>query len=230
MELDQPLSDREFDELDGFLLSEQCPDGAMTMDYLHGYLTAIVIGPESIPMSEWLPQVWGDEGANPEYKNENQAKRIINLIARFMNEIAITFEVAPKEFEPLFCEREWEGKTVIDGEGWAFGFWEGMNMRTEAWKPIWDSPLAPLMRPFYLLGADEVEEEDLQFAENPSQRQKLALEMEANTPELYRFWLPLRKSDVATLTRQSPKIGRNDDCPCGSGKKFKKCCGQPTLH
>ena len=27
-----------------------------------------------------------------------------------------------------------------------------------------------------------------------------------------------------TLTRQGPKIGRNDACPCGSGKKYKKCC------
>ncbi|MEY4631795.1 MAG: hypothetical protein RIQ81_1915 [Pseudomonadota bacterium] len=25
--------------------------------------------------------------------------------------------------------------------------------------------------------------------------------------------------------RTSPKTGRNDPCPCGSGKKFKKCCG-----
>jgi SEC-C motif-containing protein len=25
--------------------------------------------------------------------------------------------------------------------------------------------------------------------------------------------------------RQGPKIGRNDPCPCGSGRKFKKCCG-----
>ena len=24
--------------------------------------------------------------------------------------------------------------------------------------------------------------------------------------------------------RQTPKVGRNDPCPCGSGKKFKKCC------
>jgi SEC-C motif-containing protein len=27
------------------------------------------------------------------------------------------------------------------------------------------------------------------------------------------------------VKRESPKIGRNDPCPCGSGKKFKKCCG-----
>ena len=29
----------------------------------------------------------------------------------------------------------------------------------------------------------------------------------------------------ATVVRESPKIGRNDPCPCGSGKKYKKCCG-----
>ncbi len=37
-----------------------------------------------------------------------------------------------------------------------------------------------------------------------------------------------------TLVRDGPKIGRNDLCPCGSGKKFKKCCGSdgtpPTFH
>ena len=27
----------------------------------------------------------------------------------------------------------------------------------------------------------------------------------------------------------APKIGRNDPCPCGSGKKFKKCCGSGAL-
>ena len=29
-----------------------------------------------------------------------------------------------------------------------------------------------------------------------------------------------------TIVRQQPKVGRNDPCPCGSGKKYKKCCGQ----
>src|SRR5205085_4408879 len=30
--------------------------------------------------------------------------------------------------------------------------------------------------------------------------------------------------EVATVRRSAPKVGRNDPCPCGSGKKFKKCC------
>lgn len=28
-----------------------------------------------------------------------------------------------------------------------------------------------------------------------------------------------------TVVRECPKVGRNDHCPCGSGKKYKKCCG-----
>ena len=29
-----------------------------------------------------------------------------------------------------------------------------------------------------------------------------------------------------TVRREGKKIGRNDPCPCGSGKKYKKCCGK----
>jgi preprotein translocase subunit SecA len=32
--------------------------------------------------------------------------------------------------------------------------------------------------------------------------------------------------DAKTIRRDQPKVGRNDPCPCGSGKKFKKCCGR----
>src|SRR5688500_18974974 len=101
MHLDQPLTEKEFDELDRFLLSDRCSDDAMTMDTLHGYLTAIAIGPEAIMPAEWLPRVWGEDGKNaPKWKNPREEERVINQIMRFMNEVLITFEVAPKEFEP----------------------------------------------------------------------------------------------------------------------------------
>jgi uncharacterized protein len=81
------------------------------------------------------------------------------------------------------------------------------------------------MRPLYLLGADEIEEAELAEVEDPRKAHKLALEIEANLPAIHRFWLPRRSSAVETIRREEPKVGRNDDCPCGSGKKFKKCCG-----
>ncbi|HEX2530775.1 MAG TPA: UPF0149 family protein, partial [Burkholderiaceae bacterium] len=127
--------------------------------------------------------------------------------------------------EPLYCEHEWEGRALLDGEAWAWGFWEGMDLRAEAWAPIWSSNLAPLMQPIYLLGAEEIEEDEMPLVEDPVKRHKLAVEMEAAIPEIYKFWLPRRKSAVAPVQREAPKPGRNDPCPCGSGKKFKQCCG-----
>lgn len=40
----------------------------------------------------------------------------------------------------------------------------------------------------------------------------------------WRF-LDAKGIQVGTYRRPDPKVGRNDPCPCGSGKKFKKCCG-----
>lgn len=31
---------------------------------------------------------------------------------------------------------------------------------------------------------------------------------------------------IETFRREEPKVGRNDACPCGSGQKYKKCCGK----
>ena len=226
MQLDQPLSEKEFNELDQFLLSDRSSDDAMTMDTLHGYMTAIAIGPETIMPAEWLQKVWGeDAAATPKWKNAKEEERIVELIMRFMNEVLVTFEIAPKEFEPLFCEAEHEGTMLLDGEAWCWGFWEGMELRPGSWDPIFQSELAPLMHPIYLLGADEIEEEELPLVEDPAKAHHLALEVEANLPAIYRYWLPLRKGAVETVKREEPKVGRNDDCPCGSGTKYKKCCG-----
>jgi preprotein translocase subunit SecA len=37
---------------------------------------------------------------------------------------------------------------------------------------------------------------------------------------------PQRSGHAAPIVNKDPKIGRNDPCPCGSGKKYKKCCGK----
>jgi len=229
MQLDQPLSDEEFDELDDFLLSDRCAEDAMTMDTLHGFLTALVIGPQEVLMAEWLPYIWGSEPQDtPKFKSPKEAERITGLIARSMNEIAITLEVAPKEYEPLFCEREHEGKSLLDGEAWTWGFWEGIQLRAKEWEPIFHSNLAELMRPIYLLGSDELEEDEGVLVDDPIKTHKLAVEVESAIPHIYRYWLPHRKSAVETVQRDGPKIGRNDDCSCGSGKKYKKCCGEES--
>ncbi len=36
----------------------------------------------------------------------------------------------------------------------------------------------------------------------------------------------IKQQKPVTVRREEPKVGRNDDCPCGSGKKYKNCCGK----
>jgi uncharacterized protein len=227
-----PLTDEEFEELDEFLLSLKCADDAMTMDVLHGFLTAIIIGPEQIPASEWLPHVWGSQAdQTPDFSSKEEQEHITDLILRFLNEIAITFEVAPKEFEPLFCEQEVKGKHFIDAEGWAMGFWEAVNLRPAAWKPIWSSEHAALMQPLYLLGADEIEEEEARLVNTPTKAHKLALQIEANIPQIRRYWLEHQSATKPAKGKTSAHTEGNEPCSCGSGKKFRQCCGaEPTLH
>jgi uncharacterized protein len=225
MQLDDPLSDKEFNELDQFLLSDRSPEDSMAMDSLHGFFSAIAVGPEPITPTEWLPYIWGEDD-QPKFKNSKEEQRILYLITRFMNEILTTLEVAPKDFEPLFCEIKENGKHLIDGEAWAWGFWTGIQLRPEAWQVLEDSEQASLLRPIYLLGAEEIEEEEIVLVESAQKRHLLAIEVEANLPLIHRFWLPRRKSGVETVKHETEKQGRNEPCSCGSGKKFKQCCGQ----
>ncbi len=57
---------------------------------------------------------------------------------------------------------------------------------------------------------------------------KMGLREERETDKeptmLQELLLGLDDDEESTFVRESPKVGRNDPCPCGSGKKYKKCC------
>ncbi len=71
---------------------------------------------------------------------------------------------------------------------------------------------------------------------SPEEREKLIVGAAAAVTGIYRYFeaqrlLERQLFDSATTFRRTvPEIGRNDPCPCGSGKKFKQCCGRTTLH
>ncbi len=183
------LTEKEFDELDRFLMSDRCGDETMPMDALHGYLTAIAIGPDRVPVDEWLQRVWGPEpGDAPDFRDDAQAARIRQLLERSLQEITVTFEVAPRDFEPLFSVHQWKGKEVLDAEAWCWGFLEGVNLREAAWQPLRDSAQAPLLNAITLLGAEEIDEEQVTLVDDPMKCHKLAIEVEVSVPQIQRFW------------------------------------------
>jgi len=48
---------------------------------------------------------------------------------------------------------------------------------------------------------------------------------------MYEYWLPYRRAVYERQVAKSMqgKVGRNEPCPCGSGKKYKVCCGAASV-
>jgi uncharacterized protein len=228
------LSAEELDELDEFLLSSLTSDETMMLDTLDGYLTALVVGPVALKPSQWLPAVWGPRVSDePAFESMEQASHILDLILRHMNGIVESLRHDADAHVPIFDTLVYadDPREYVDGEMWAHGFMTGITLCRKDWQPFFDEPeAAEALRPIYLLGSDDIEPEELALVETPEQREEIGKLIPASLAGIYRYWLPSRQGEIehmiaATIRRDQPKVGRNDPCPCGSGKKFKKCCG-----
>ena len=229
------LSPDELAELDRFLMSDATSNETLMLDALDGYLTAIVIGPTPLKPVAWLPRIWGTrEEHAPRFASTQQALRIKELIIRHLNGITLCFMRNPAEFEPLYNVTTYgdSDEEFVDADMWAFGFMKGMSLAMADWKPLLTNPAAEqLLRPLYLLGSPNLKPTDQALRETREQRQQLAQQLTANLAPIYAFWAPQRQQKVDEYaTEAKGKPGRNELCFCGSGKKFKKCCGSVTLH
>ena len=73
-----------------------------------------------------------------------------------------------------------------------------------------------------LLGVLESSIEEYKPLGTPKELVKAAMENPIGSPRLCELAKGKKK---VVVVRKAEKIGRNDLCPCGSGKKYKKCCG-----
>ena len=231
----EPLTEDELEELEQFLLYELDTEEGMALDTLDGFLHAIVIGPVFIHPHEWLPMVWGTEdGETPPMPSVEAFNRVLQLVMRHYNGIVSGFAMQPPEFLPLWATCTFEEQEFDDAEGWAYGFCEGVKLSQPAWQALLDdSEGERWYRPIGLLGGDDYSADQMELTTTPAQRHVLAAAIGNNLPYIHAFWLPMREAinERQRAQRLSNKVGRNEPCPCGSGKKFKKCCGAPSqLH
>ena len=56
--------------------------------------------------------------------------------------------------------------------------------------------------------------------------EKLTGKKAADVPKAKPRLSPMPRLTLPRQPERKQKVGRNDPCPCGSGKKFKKCCGR----
>jgi uncharacterized protein len=230
-----PLSDEELEELDHFLLYEIENDDHMLLEHLDGYFHAIAIGPVTVMPSQWLARVWGADMAKMPIMNSiEELNHIMGLVMRHYNSIISGFEMDPPLVDPYWSFVEYNNQEFLDAELWAEGFSEGVKLNQAAWASLLQTPKGQQwFRPIGLLGEFDFCLDQDELTKTPMQREQLALEIKDNILNMHAHWLPYRKAIFEREVAQSlrKKTGRNDPCPCGSGKKFKKCCGFATeLH
>jgi uncharacterized protein len=232
-EISDPLDDEELAFLDEFLLyrmdvetSDRIAaaggdEGILDVSELDGFLTAIASGPSPIAPSRWLPAVWGAQ--QPTWESENQFEEVFEMLIRHQNSIVETLMQAPDQFEPMFNGHEAGGTTHLIADEWCSGYMRGVELDADAWKKN-ETDIAALLGPIKLWGTEEGVDLVNAMSEADQERERGAIAASARA--LHKYWLARRTPPPAPVRRVEPKVGRNDPCPCGSGKKYKQCCLQ----
>jgi uncharacterized protein len=218
----EPALSSDLEALDHFLLSDRAPPDSMGLSDLDGFLTGLVVGPETIMPSEWLPVIWG--GESPVYDNLEEAQTILAAIMGRYNEIARGLDADPEVVAPVFLEDR-DGSVIA--ESWAEGFMEAVTLRADTWsRMIRDRDARMLLAPILALASD-ADGNPLLPVDLVKDAEMLATVHDMIPPAIVairQFWREQNPFPAAPL-RTGPKVGRNDPCPCGSGRKYKRCCG-----
>jgi uncharacterized protein len=234
-EIDVPTLPERLDALDKYLRSERAPPECMWLSQLDGFLTGVAAGPERVPASEWLPRIWG--GAEPTFTDADEEAAVRDMIMQLYNDIARSLERGGL-LDPIY--QVGPGHTPITSH-WARGFLEGVQLRLNAWEPLLKSERGmDVFSPILAAAFDEDKQPSVELA--PEQKEELesaAIVIPISVMAIAAYW----RTDEGKRSRTSrggtalpvysggkpyvapAKTGRNEPCPCGSGKKFKKCCG-----
>ena len=232
--LDEELSDPDYAQIER-MLARVKGGKIVNVETLDGFLTALVICPDLILPSEYLPKITSGETEDDDLvlESTDEARRFYGLLMRYWNEINREFQSGDIHM-PFLLE---DADSVAYGNDWAKGFLEGTHLRHEIWTEVAnDEERGGAFVPIWALAYEHAEDPSIRpFKEpvTPKKREDLIVAMIAGLKRLYEGFEKDRKSiKGGNLFSPSfgPKVGRNDQCPCGSGKKFKKCCGQTTFH
>ena len=241
-QLQAQLADDQLDRLET-LLDDPALDDAMRLDEIQGYLCAALSGPQAIAEEDWLADALGSEEALA----SDAGREAADLLRAFAG--ALEAELASGQPPVLLLyAREGDENGPSDYLPWCQAYLAGVDAADEDWFEFLgeadgedsdeeededvreeisylDERLFPLM---VLTGEAEgaAREHGEEWPEGKEFEQVIndcEEELPQAVTDIYRFWLA--KRGTRTIRRDEPKVGRNDPCPCGSGKKFKQCCG-----
>lgn len=226
--------------LSDFLAAPQRPEGTMSYCECCGFLFAIACAPELVQPSEWMPLVFHDQDAA--YDSLEQARDILPLLMALYNHVnQQVFAGSPAL--PANCAVHNEATHNLEEDAplgqWARGFLAGHQWLSELWDEYVPDALSEELGSLLMVLSFFASR---QLAEAFYRETDAGRGTFAQMCQLMVRLLPDAQTDYARMGRSiatvlqeqrnaehTParriRIGRNDPCPCGSGRKYKKCCG-----
>ncbi len=200
----------------------------MLLSELDGFLAGILVCPELIMPREWLPVVLGQEDGSLGALNDEAAlQETVELVLEHYNAVSRELQGCDGSYRPVFDIDTRHDETLW--ELWAGGFGRAMELRPESWAAITRADDEGAM--LALAGMTALVSLADDGTGTAYDRERTAALTEA-APDLIPEWVEtlnrsrlLHAMDQPRAPAKSTKVGRNDTCPCGSGKKYKKCCG-----
>lgn len=213
------LSADDLARLEALLAQVPQAEHALRTDELHGMLYALAIGPQPFPADDdWIAIALDEDEGDAAVRDAE----LTGLLARFAAQVRGDIAAGRVDPQPRALRR---GR--VDYRSWCAGFLLGVEASPSDWYAYGEPEDFD-----ELLGAIELIAEVIPERErallSPEQWRKRVLQAEADLPQalarLRAFW-DIVNNPAPTLRREGPKVGRNDPCPCGSGRKFKQCHG-----
>ncbi|EBW5629225.1 YecA family protein [Salmonella enterica subsp. enterica serovar Agona] len=216
----EPLNENELEWLDDVLTKYNTDQAILDVAELDGLITAVLSSPRPIEPEQWLVAIWGGPAYVPRWTSEKEMTRFMDLVFQHMADTAARLEDYPEQFEPLFGLREVDGHELTIVEEWCFGYMRGVSLSD--WSDLPDT-LKPALEAIALHGTEE------NFAlldkMSPEAFDKSVDAIRSAALELHAWWMAHPHATPLQMPiKAEVKVGRNDPCPCGSGKKFKQCC------
>jgi uncharacterized protein len=172
-------------------MSEEMPEDGMDISTLDGFLAAIVLNPQLIAPSQWLPWVWdmADGRDSPAFADSQQASRILGLLMRHYNMVLTS--ISGGWFDPLWMELAQEdGSEFFDAEGWCAGFMLGVKQFPDAWQAVFLGHME-LLAPMVLFGTKEGWKALEERGHNAETRKRLTQGAHEATPPPSPRWMSI---------------------------------------
>jgi uncharacterized protein len=206
----------------------------MPPDMLNGFLFGVICSPEVIPISGWMHKVFFNETALPEFSSIQEIESVTRVLLDACNRIISA--MGTDDFSLLVAE----GAAKVSRESlgnWCNGFLESFASQDKEWLDDLSHEQLPMLlqimkiAKYFLEKRNGAKNPVLSFIRTKKQILKFYDDLNYFVQDIYFQRLEQdqekRRHAVQSKPQKTdpPKWGRNQPCPCGSGKKYKKCCG-----